>query len=142
MKHAGTKEKKIKEKKMKKLSKMLVVLTLVCSMFLTACGAPKTIEEYYNQPVIRQALDAQLEQLAEQNSTIFSKVEMAVTENDVVYNYYYVGDVEVDPDLLTMTDAQFDQAKQAIEGDCKILPNTITYNYYYNDGTLIKSLSK
>lgn len=126
---------------MKKLSKILVVLTLVCSMFLMACGAPKTVEEYYNKPIVREALDAQLEQLAEQNSSIFSKVEMTVTGNDVVYNYYYVGDVEVNPDLITMSDATFDQAKKAIEGDCKILPNTITYNYYQEDGTLIKSLS-
>lgn len=127
---------------MKKLSKALVALTLVCAVLLTACGAAKTVEEYYNKPVVREALDAQLNMLQEQNSDIFSKVEMTVSGNDVSYNYYYVDGVEVDADLLEMSDAQFDQAKEAIKGDCNILPDTISYNYYNFDGTLIKSLSK
>lgn len=126
---------------MKKLSKALVALTLVCAVLLTACGAAKTVEEYYNKPVVREALDAQLNQLQEQNSDIFSKVEMTVSGNDVSYNYYYVDGVEVDADMLEMSDAQIDQAKEAIKGDCNILPDTISYNYYNFDGTLIKSLS-
>lgn len=126
---------------MKKLSKVFVVVALACSMLLAACGAAKTVEEYYSKPTVRAALDTQLNQLREQNASVFSKLDMTVTENDVVYNYYYVDGVAVDPDLIVMSDAQFDAAKQAIKGDCNILPNTITYNYYYYDGTLIKSIS-
>lgn len=135
---------------MKRKIKVLF-LTVVIALNLIACSsAPTTAEEYYTRPVVKAALDAQIEKEGEtlkaQMQGICSDFGYEVKGNTFTYWYKLtdqIGDSAVAKEQLegSITEAQLSEMVTSIEEECGIEGITLQYIYYKSDGSVLCEIS-
>ncbi len=128
--------------KRKGLIALLISLVMMLSVFTTACGGPKTIEEY-----VKNDKDAQeqLDKVAESQG-----LAVDITGNDVVYTYD-ISSIDGVTEEIGTSDLMKDQLASALDnvsdqfvGLCKQLEEEskitgvqIIINYTYGDTVLV-----
>ena len=128
--------------KRKGLIALLISLVMMLSVFTTACGGPKTIEEY-----VKNDKDAQeqLDKVAESQG-----LAVDITGNDVVYTYD-ISSIDGVTEEIGTSDLMKDQLASALDnvsdqfvGLCKQLEEEskitgvqIIINYTYGDNVLV-----
>ena len=128
--------------KRKGLIALLISLVMMLSVFTTACGGPKTIEEY-----VKNDKDAQeqLDKVAESQG-----LAVDITGNDVVYTYD-ISSIDGVTEEIGTSDLMKDQLASALDnvsdqfvGLCKQLEEEskiegvqIVVNYTYGDEIII-----
>lgn len=128
--------------KKKGLIALLISLVMMLSVFTTACGGPKTIEEYVKNDKEAQE---QLDKVAENQG-----LAVEITGNDVIYTYD-ISSIEGVTEEVGTSDLMKDQLASALDsvsdqfvGLCKQLEEEskitgvqIIINYTYGDTVLV-----
>ena len=128
--------------KRKGLIALLISLVMMLSVFTTACGGPKTIEEYVKNDKEAQE---QLDKVAENQG-----LAVDITGNDVVYTYD-ISSIDGVTEEIGTSDLMKDQLASALDnvsdqfvGLCKQLEEEskitgvqIIINYTYGDTVLV-----
>ena len=124
----------------KRLLTLLVAMIMVFS--LVACGKPATVEEYYSQPVIKEALDSQMEELKASYEGVYSDLGYKLEGNTFIYYYQYAVQIEeVEEAKKIVADSLTEEMMAGIVADvsseCGIEDVTLKYSFYNADGSLI-----
>lgn len=102
----------------------------------------RTVEDYYTQPFIKEALDAQIESMKESYSSTYKDLGYEVSGNTFTYWFQYA-------DQLSNTDAVAEQLEASltedmlagvvadVEAECGVTGITCCYIYYNADGSII-----
>ena len=102
----------------------------------------RTVEDYYTQPFIKEALDAQIESMKESYSSTYKDLGYEVSGNTFTYWFQYA-------DQLSNTDAVAEQLEASltedmladvvadVEAECGVTGLTCCYIYYNADGSII-----
>lgn len=107
-----------------------------------------TLEDYFSLPGVKSTIvDETKKQLTDQGyGGYYSDFDIDIIENDMIYKYYYGSIVTKDmKDTLVASfegmdwDSTLDSNKDMMEASCGIRPNTISFEYYFEDGELIYS---
>ena len=107
-----------------------------------------TLEDYFSLPGVKSAIvDETKKQLTDQGyGGYYSDFDIDIIGNDMIYKYYYGSIVTKDmKDTLVASfegmdwDSTLDSNKDMMEASCGIRPNTISFEYYFEDGELIYS---
>jgi len=125
---------------MKKNLFKIVAAVLMC-VCLIGCGT-STLEAIMNTDAAKQEIETVKDQLLEQYGDVYSDYNMEVTENDLVYNYYYTADYDAETleqvkEALAADTTWSDtiaSVKDEIESTSKIRPTSVTFAYYSADG--------
>ena len=128
---------------MQKRNIIWVIVALFVSMALTACGRPKTCEEMFNKPLVKQAMEQQKEQELRSNSNL-SNIEISASGNELEFDFYYAEGIELQPSMFEADDSiekQINQLKDDFENDTGIRPETIVFKFYNSKLQMIKKLS-
>lgn len=108
----------------------------------------KTLEDYFNLPGVKSSIvDETKKQLTDQGyGGYYSDFDIDIIGNDMIYKYYYGSMITKDmKDTLVTSfesmdwDSTLDSNKDMMEASCGIRPNTISFEYYFEDGELIYS---
>ena len=108
----------------------------------------KTLEDYFNLPGVKSSIvDETKKQLTDQGyGGYYSDFDIDIIGNDMIYKYYYGSMITKDmKDTLVSSfsgmdwDSTLDSNKDMMEASCGIRPNTISFEYYFEDGELIYS---
>lgn len=122
------------------------ILTLIAAMVmvlgLVACAAPATVEEFYTQPVIKAALDEQIESMKGDYVGIYSDLGYSVSGNTFTYWFKFetqIEDVEGAAAQLdaALTDEMMSQLVTDVEAECGVTGITCEYIYYNADGSVL-----
>ncbi|MBE5886221.1 MAG: DUF4854 domain-containing protein [Lachnospiraceae bacterium] len=126
------------------MKKRLVILFAAMAMVLSlvACGKPATVEEYYTQPIVKQALDAEIDSLKNDSTSVYSDLGYSVEGNTFTYWFQFatqIEDVETAATQLeaAMTDEMMSGIVADVETECGVTGITCEYIYYNADGTVI-----
>ena len=124
----------------KRLLTLLVAMIMVLS--LVACGKPATVEEYYSQPVLKEALDAQMEELKASYEGVYSDLGYTVEGNTFGYYYQYAVQIEDVEEAKKVVAASLTEEMMAdivadVSAECGVTDITLKYTFYNADGTLI-----
>ena len=128
--------------KKKGLIALLISLVMMLSVFTTACGGPKTIEEYVKNDKEAQE---QLDKVAENQG-----LAVEITGNDVIYTYD-ISSIDGVTEEVGTSDLMKDQLASALDGvsdqfvglckqleeESKITGVQIIINYTYGDTVLV-----
>ena len=107
-----------------------------------------TLEDYFSLPGVKSTIvDETKKQLTDQGyGGYYSDFDIDIIGNDMIYKYYYGSIVTKDmKDTLVASfegmdwDSTLDSNKDMMEASCGIRPNTISFEYYFEDGELIYS---
>ncbi len=126
------------------MKKRLVILFAAMAMVLSlvACGKPATVEEYYTQPIVKQALDAEIDSLKSDSTSVYSDLGYSVEGNTFTYWFQFatqIEDVETAAAQLesAMTDEMMSGIVADVETECGVTGITCEYIYYNADGSVI-----
>lgn len=126
---------------MKKNVLKVIATLLVCAL-LTGCGVV-TLETIMTVGDAKTELENQREEFMAQFGDVYCDYDMIVTNNDIVYKYFYVADfTDEDLDQIGAALAEdtswsdtINTVKDDIESSAKIRPDSITFAYYNSDGS-------
>ena len=108
----------------------------------------KTLEDYFNLPGVKSSIvDETKKQLTDQGyDGYYSDFDIYIIGNDMIYKYYYGSLITKDMKATLVSsfegmdwDSTLDSNKDMMEASCGIRPNTISFEYYFEDGELIYS---
>lgn len=126
------------------MKKRLVILFAAMAMVLSlvACGKPATVEEYYTQPIVKQALDAEIDSLKNDSTSVYSDLGYTVEGNTFTYWFQFATQIEDVETAATqfeaaMTDEMMSGIVADVETECGVTGITCEYIYYNADGTVI-----
>ena len=123
------------------MKKRLVILFAAMAMVLSlvACGKPATVEEYYTQPIVKQALDAEIDSLKNDSTSVYSDLGYSVEGNTFTYWFQFATQIETAATQLeaAMTDEMMSGIVADVETECGVTGITCEYIYYNADGTVI-----
>lgn len=126
------------------MKKRLIVLVAAMAMLLSlvACGAPATVEEYYTQPVVKESLDSQIEEMKGQYTSVYSDLGYTVEGNTFTYWFKFaeqIEDAETAASQLesSITEEMLSGIVADVESECGVTGITCEYIYYNADGTVI-----
>ncbi len=114
----------------------------LASMQSSGSNGGRTVEDYYSQPFIKEALDAQIESMKESYSSTYKDLGYEVSGNTFTYWFQYA-------DQLSNTDAVAEQLEASlsedmlagvvadVEAECGVTGITCCYIYYNADGSII-----
>lgn len=120
----------------------LVLATLMIVLSLVACGKPATVEEYYTQPMVKQELDSQIENMKGQYSNVYSDLGYEVSGNTFTYWFRFAEQIE-DVDTASsqleasITDEMLSGIVSDVESECGVTGITCEYIYYNADGSVL-----
>ena len=116
---------------------------VVAVLTLVGCGAPKTLEQIYSQPQVKQQMDQEMASLQAQMSDLYSNITFEATGNDITFNYYIVPGItakDVNVNLISSSlDAQKDVYLNEYKTQAGVEDVTITFNYILSDGSTLLS---
>ncbi|MBQ8246936.1 MAG: DUF4854 domain-containing protein [Lachnospiraceae bacterium] len=121
---------------------LALVAAMVMVLSLVACGAPATVEEYYTQPEIKEALDSQIEQMKGSYTGVYSDLGYEVSGNTFTYWFQFADQIE-DADAAaeqlegSLTDEMLSGIVSDVESECGVTGITCEYIYYNADGSVI-----
>jgi len=124
----------------KRLLVLVVAMIMVLGLF--ACGKPATVEEFYTQPVVKEALDAQIDNMKGNFAGVYSDLGYEVSGNTFTYWFQFADQIE-DVDAAasqleaSLTDDMLAGIVSDVEGECGITGITCEYIYYNADGSII-----
>ncbi len=124
----------------KRLLTLLVAMIMVLS--LAACGKPATVEEYYSQPVLKEALDSQMEELKASYNGVYSDLGYDLDGNTFIYYYQYAVQIE-DVDsakqqlAASLTDEMMAGIVSDVSAECGVADVTLKYTFYNADGSVL-----
>lgn len=121
---------------------LALVAAMVMVIGLVACSAPATVEEYYTQPAIKSALDAQIENMKGSYTGVYSDLGYEVSGNTFTYWFQFadqIEEVEAAADQLeaSLTDEMLADIVSDVEGECGVTGITCEYIYYNADGSVL-----
>ena len=120
---------------------LALVATMVMVFALVACGA-STVEEYYTQPTIQSALDAQIDNMKGSYAGVYSDLGYEVSGNTFTYWFQFADQIE-DVDSAanqlksSLTDDMLAGIVSDVESECGVTGITCEYIYYNADGSVI-----
>lgn len=121
---------------------LALIATMVMVLSLVACGAPATVEEYYTQPAVKSALDAQIEDMKAGYTSVYSDLGYEVSGNTFTYWFQFADQIE-DADAAaeqlegSLTDEMLSGIVSDVESECGVTGITCEYIYYNADGSII-----
>lgn len=147
---------------MKKTGRILVVaLALIMALAAVACGASgkyktqtpdgktvsyNTIEELFAIPAVKESYDEMTAQIISSYKDVYSNYDTVFAGDTITYKYYYVDGVDADAIKENLEKEEWSSnivsVKDSIENDTQIRPESIGYEYYTVDGTLIFSVAE
>jgi len=124
----------------KRLLVLVVAMIMVLGLF--ACGKPATVEEFYTQPVVKEALDAQIDNMKGNFAGVYSDLGYEVSGNTFTYWFQFadqIEEVEAAADQLesSLTDEMLADIVSDVEGECGVTGITCEYIYYNADGSVL-----
>lgn len=126
-----------------KKKNVFLIAVLMLSMLFIACGKPKTVEDIFNKPMVKQALDKQKENELKNNPEL-SDVQISVSGNELEFDFFYAEGIELKPSMFEADDStakQVEKMKDDFENDTGIRPETIVFKFYNSKLQMIKKLS-
>lgn len=126
-----------------KKKNVFLIAVLMLSMLFIACGKPKTVEDIFNKPMVKQALDKQKENELKNNPEL-SDVQISVSGNELEFDFFYAEGIELKPSMFDTDDStakQVEKMKDDFENDTGIRPETIVFKFYNSKLQMIKKLS-
>lgn len=126
------------------MKKNFVFAALVVAVFtLVGCGAPKTLEQIYSQPQVKQQMEQEMSRTQAQMSDLYSNITFDVKGNDVTYNYYIVSGItskDIDANFISNNlESQKNVYLNEYRTQTGIQEVTITFNYILSDGSTLLS---
>ncbi len=121
---------------------LALVAAMVMVLSLVACGAPATVEEYYTQPAVKSALDAQIDEMKTGYTSVYSDLGYKVSGNTFTYWFQFADQIE-DADAAAeqleanLTDDMLSSIVSDVESECGVTGITCEYIYYNADGSII-----
>ena len=126
---------------MKSIFLKTMAVLLAC-IFITACGSHKTLESVMSTDSAQKEIEDVRSKLLTEYGDVYGDYEVKVSQNDIVYEYYYIPDY---------TDEMLESVKKVLEADTSwsdtvnsvkdeieqtslIRPDTVTFAYYSSDG--------
>lgn len=124
----------------KRILALIAVMVMVLS--LVACGSAATVEEYYTQPLIKSALDSQIEDMKGEYTGIYSDLGYTVEGNTFTYWFKFatqIDDVDGAAAQLkaNLSDDMMSQLVSDVESECGVTGITCGYIYYNADGSIL-----
>ncbi len=121
---------------------LALIATMVLVFALVACGGASTVEEYYTQPAIQSALDAQIDNMKGSYAGVYSDLGYEVSGNTFTYWFQFADQIE-DVDSAanqlksSLTDDMLAGIVSDVESECGVTGITCEYIYYNADGSVI-----
>ena len=101
-----------------------------------------TVEDYYTQPFVKEALDAQIESMKDSYSSTYKDLGYDVSGNTFTYWFQYADQLS-NPDAVaeqleaSLTEDMLADVVADVEAECGVTGITCCYIYYNADGSII-----
>jgi len=101
----------------KKITKIIASLLMgvMLTMMLVGCGGPKTLESYYSKPLMKAALNQQIELQKSANSSFVTDMNITFSGNTMT-NEYILKDAIADEDVETFDKLMHESLAAEVKG--------------------------